>query len=1675
MINTQANPSTPGNDPDNSVDGQLVIRGRAPEALVAGNGVFIRGANTVFRSGDADMTITGLVTTPTVSGRKDALVIGEGASARSRLLTSSGNILLQGDASSINNVQGGSHYIGTLLASSALIQSNTGDITILGFGGGGNEDFISQNHGILLQNTNTSIVSSSGDILLHGRSGGLVDDSGNDHSFGIFAASNAMYIGRDQNKSQATGNIIFIADSMQFVNSSQNRLQVGSDGHLLIRPESQDTQIVFGTGGSSPLVEGVKRLTLGSNWFDGSTLGIFQPAPLVTAQILSGEPHKQQLNIRGNAGGVFQLTLGDQTTGNIHFDTNVSTLTTNIQTALRALGDEFANTLVTGSALSNITVEFRNNTNTPVEAMLAVADGVRTGFTSITIGRDDLTAPITVTNATTVRDDLTLLVGNYSSAYKAGIIVNSALTVQRQPNNLKGGTLTLMAGAGDNRNALVARGVITADKLHLLGSGHFTATANNQINTLAASVNGDITLNTNSSLHLSSISSDWISDFSSSNGLISVTYASQDHSIKNASDGISLRLDEDQLDLRIANGDLTFDQSITAETVGLRASNGAVLQQDDAIITANAMHLHATENSRLHNPNQLSILSGWLGGASGLELHNAQALTLDRVSINRRTASTTQIDGTVANITQRLDGLDANSGTVALKISEGDLTQALNDNSHSSIRAGALLVNASNGDVTLNNVTNSVGILSAHLDTDNKHLQFFNAGELLIGRVDVVDTSFIDLSKQAGVQTADNGNISVATVNGQLTVARNVTAGDSGWIDLRAGGSNSDLFINPEAGHTASIRSDSGMVQLLAGRDIRTSYGTEETAALSTSGAILLKAGRGIGADNLLDSNGNITSFRRIELSNAPTLVAEAGSGGIWLRKLGEDAVSDAVTIGSATSINSDQEVGGTIEGTFAGLSTTPDSNGHITLTTQGGNLIIAQNIAADGSGAVDLRTSGSISILGSTIHSNSGTLQLIAGGGMTTDGALVDLSTTGAVLLESGANLGTQNNPIEILKARVLATRSSGGTANQWLSHSGSQLTIGEVIAVNGNSSLDRTAVNRTGLVAIGNGLIIDLTSSGDVQLNGPVHTQGVNGQVRLNAKSFNQSTALGHTILTSGLQLRTQDGAARLDNIGNNIANLAAITQGGGLSFADADGFALSSVSDLNGVVTNDFDVTLYAANGDVQITQSLNAGNGIVTLFADKGAVLASAAPITAAGLRLVARNTSLINHANNRISTLSASLSGLSEKLFFSTSNSFTVGSVATQIGNAFVLGQSQGIQTSSGDIALSTTDGNMLLSQRISTGSSQAGRVVLEANVPGYSIIRTTASGEVQARDLIARAGQDVLLTNPNAPQNTTANHIFSVAGGNRVARIAGEAGGRFIFATQESLSLENMAGVDGVTANQVWLRSQQNLTLNAGVTALGNNQQAAVLAAGGQFRNNTNLGPMAINTPNSGWLVYDTNLANFESRFAGLVPNFTLFSTLYDGRPPSAVSQVGNGYLVATPTINPENFLRVVGGEAEQASSSGQSFMLQINTPISGEGIDVTMSFQHDPLTTFGEEFSLLPISNGRATVTSNVDGAGLIASALVRVNSNQPFQIPLNVILGDAELVLVELADGSPLPDSIRLERYGLGLRLVGELHEGSEPLRIRILMRDPATGIEEFFEFDLFVEQIENELLSV
>jgi filamentous hemagglutinin family protein len=605
------------------------------------------------------------------------------------------------------------------------------------------------------------------------------------------------------------------------------------------------------------------------------------------------------------------------------------------------------------------------------------------------------------------------------------------------------------------------------------------------------------------------------------------------------------------------------------KTVKLESLAGALSQSAASPITTENLYLGAQTGVVLDNTgNDVAVIAGRVSGTGAFVFADKNILTVGTVA----NVAGTPVDGVQTTngdirLSASKDGASS-TGDLALTqdvIAGGDATMtlealkgAVSETGNVDLTATRLLVNAQDT-TSLDNTGGSgkhlIGTLAASITGSPANFGFRNDQALIVGSVTAQDS----ITPTLGVTTA-NGNIRIATLGSlagdAITIVNNIGAGTNGSVDIRAGGTAGDIAIDG-----ASVRSTnggaagSGTVQLVAGRNISTSTANGTTTEIGTAGSVLLQAAGTIGADG-----------RRIELQDVATLASQAG-GDTWLRKL--DGTSNDLLIGAVTALNPSATFGGTVAD-LAGVMTTAN-NGRIALSNDNGAITVVNDVTANGSGSIDLRTGGTnkaIALNGATLSSTSGQVQVLASGDISTstaNGTTTEIATSGNALLVAGGAIGADGRRIETSGVNTLAAESVGA---QWLRQTSGDLIVGAVTALKPN---DVGGTDKAGLVTTaGNAPInLDVTAGSltvisNISANGSgsidLRTGGTNKAIALNGATLSSTSGQVQVLASGDISTSTANGTTtEIATSGN------ALLVAGGAIGADGQRIETSGVNTL------------------------------------------------------------------------------------------------------------------------------------------------------------------------------------------------------------------------------------------------------------------------------------------------------------------------------------------------------------------------------------------------------------------------------------------------------------------------------------------------------------------------------
>jgi fibronectin-binding autotransporter adhesin len=475
-----------------------------------------------------------------------------------------------------------------------------------------------------------------------------------------------------------------------------------------------------------------------------------------------------------------------------------------------------------------------------------------------------------------------------------------------------------------------------------------------------------------------------------------------------------------------------------------------------------------------------------------------------------------------------LSGNNTYTGTTS--IFGGTLTAAggngIGDASHVIISGGTLALSAGE---TIGSLTGSdfVTLGSNTLTTGGNNLSFVYAGSIsgtggltkigtgnqsLIGTNTYTGTTTINagvLTAGGGSAIADTGAV-VVNAPGQFTITSSETIGSlagSGAVDLSVntlttGGNNSSTT------YSGSMTGAGGLTKTGTGTMVLSGANTY-TGSTFVSGGILSvqnSAALGTAASGTTVANGAALEILGGGITIADALALNGtgvGNGGALRNVSGNNNYSGAITLGSASRINSDNgilQIDGAIGG--AGQNLTVGGAGHVIINT--GLNTGSGTLTKDGDGILALN---GVDTFTGNVTVNQGTLQLSFGGGPINSaiGDAASVTLNGGILnVQRNETIGSLSGAAgTLLNIDSSAAFTTGGN-NASTSFLGSSLGGGALIKT-GTGTFSTLNLGHSGLTTINAGTMnINGNVAGSVVINSGAVLSGnttIAGSLTLNA----------------------------------------------------------------------------------------------------------------------------------------------------------------------------------------------------------------------------------------------------------------------------------------------------------------------------------------------------------------------------------------------------------------------------------------------------------------------------------------------------------------------------------------------------------------------------------------------
>ncbi|HWP94477.1 MAG TPA: filamentous hemagglutinin N-terminal domain-containing protein, partial [Gammaproteobacteria bacterium] len=880
----------------------------------------------------------------------------------------------------------------------------------------------------------------------------------------------------------------------------------------------------------------------------------------------------------------------DTTTGNIGLEnifagpTVVSSLTTGTGLATDAGNIYFAQS--GGGAVSFTTVTTDTTSPNPGEGDITLSNaGADLTAITVTAGGEGVISLTTTTSGDVQVGSLTAA-GNAVTVTSAGSILDNTSTITAN-------TVTLTAATG-------------------------VGTAAARINTTAASLDvsvtgaGDIFLNETDDVTLTDVDTFDGSIDIVAGGAVTATDVVAGDNDASGDEFVTLQ------GTSIAVGAINAG---TAGDVTLNATAGAITDIGVGV-TADLLTADATSAITLDTTVTSANLS--TSGVGGITITETNSIILTDVDTFDGAITVSAGGGINADdvVTGNNGDISLSGTLVALGIvnaGTGNVTVTATSGAISDIRAGE---GAGNENVvgTVVTLTAATGIGTADdIDTAASQLDLTTGtGGIVIAETDAVQlgnatggldtTTSGDISVVAGgaittgntIVTAGNGNVSLQTTAGGITLSNAVTANGSGDVTLAAAGL---LTVN------AAVSSTTGDLALTGGTGV--THGVNGDLTTGSAGTITVTATANdvtMADGTVYTAGGGLVSVTaadqvvlgRIANTGAVTVTATAGDitdGTAGEGAGNENVVGTVVTLTAATGV---------------GVNTTAGD-----LDTAAASL----DVSVTGAGVLVISESDAVTL--AALDTANGLISVAAGGAMTvtnvtstTDADANDIALRGATIAVGTINAGTAGDVTLTATVGAITDNASAVTGDVLTLTSAANIGASGARITTTATSLDLTAgtgifVHETNGVQLGNatggvdtaGGSLDITVAGAITTGNTLSTGGA-GTLTLATTAAGDIT-LSHAISTAGgaISVATNDGSI----VTTGAGTLA--SAGGAISlFANdatvGDNASPQGVTVGAGITSSGGAITIEAAD-DVVINAAVNAGAGNVTMLADANA--------------------------------------------------------------------------------------------------------------------------------------------------------------------------------------------------------------------------------------------------------------------------------------------------------------------------------------------------------------------------------------------------------------------------------------------------------------------------------------
>jgi hypothetical protein len=754
--------------------------------------------------------------------------------------------------------------------------------------------------------------------------------------------------------------------------------------------------------------------------------------------------------------------------------------------------------------------------------------------------------------------------------------------------------------------------------------------------------------------------------------------------------------DTQSISFTATTGDFTVNQNLgnSADDLSITVVAGNIVGTAGQVLTANNLSLTANSAAAFIGtsaiPVEVSVAGNFNAsaniGAGGVFLSATGGLAVDT--------------------------LNADTGDVHLT-AVGAITSA---SAGPNVVGDELRLQAASVGVAGTPLMTMVATLAAQAITDGVFL--INAGALIIG----------EIGGLLGVATLAGGSIDVRTSNGTLTVTETVSANGAGNVDLRAGGSSSDLVVTA----ADEVLSGTGNINLRAGRAVSISDDVQ------TGGGGMISVTTGTGNTGVLTlangapQNGRLTTVNGQIIVSADDVVLEnqtlinAGNGRVTIRPADNTDGARGINLG-ANVMNS--------------LGLTESELDRIQTT---GVVQIGDTFA------------GSVLLSASITPNNFSTLRIESSGSLTTDDEANEITIANLAISVDGS-IGFSTDRVSTDVTQIAARSEVAGDI--FLAETTGGVTVALVDGVNGISTtasdIDMTVDGDLTVdadIAAAGGGNVTLVATGNI-VAGPGRISTGSGLVTLNAVGIGTTAAPILTNLGSGTLSLTTSGVGAAGNIAISNANLAL-----GLSTLQ-----IVSISTFIGSLQ---EVIFIEELGNLTVDGNVNSIGDNLTLRTLAGNIVGGAGTAIGNDVDLIAdagdigSGGSPVSVQVNSLLNISATGAG-NRQIHVTSAFSLAVGSITTGVSNDTV-----SISTTvSAPLFLTNTAYNGLTGDDI-TLTTTNGQLAIANLVPlsAATISLVTTNGFIQVTSPLSTTGGLSVTNTSGAPTGTIFGPILGAGG-----------------------------------------------------------------------------------------------------------------------------------------------------------------------------------------------------------------------------------------------------------------------------------------------------------------------